>query len=275
MPRTPKRPSRPLAQLAALQPRSRDRKLVPVEFIDRGHGRPEPVATGPHAASTYLPIDATCPATCAFFAGGCYARAGAARSLVNALDLAAAGVSAREVIDAEVALIDGAFRGGRVPRDGGRDGRRGRDLRLHVSGDVGDARDARALASAASRWSSRGGGVVWTYTHRWRSIPRSAWGPIRVLASIEETGSAAVAKARGYDVALVVPEFVRSSGYLDGRVRIIPCPAQTRNATCVQCRLCIDVPHASDAVIGFAAHGPAATSARRRLKVLNDEQEAA
>jgi hypothetical protein len=208
-----------------------------------------------------------------FFAGGCYARAGAARSLVNALDLAAAGVSAREVIDAEVALIDGAFRGGRVPQDGGRDGRRGRDLRLHVSGDVGDARDARALASAARRWASRGGGVAWTYTHRWRSIPRSAWGAIGVLASVEEPGDVALAKARGYDVALVVPEFTRSSSYLDGGVTIIPCPAQTRNATCVQCRLCLDVRHASDAVIGFAAHGPAAASAKRRLRVLNQVPE--
>lgn len=256
---------------AAFQPRSRTRKLAPILFVDRGEDRRvEPVAIGPFVATTYVAMAPTCPRTCPFFERGCYARAGAARRLITKLDRAAVGLTSREVIEQEAELIRRAFRGGAIPRDGGRDGKSGRDLRLHVAGDVGTAGDARILADDARGWIARDGGIVWTYTHRWRTIPRDAWGPIRVLASVEDARSIERAFARRYDVALVVPEFVRDTIYtLPGTdIRVLPCPAQTRGSTCVECRACFGHLRERRVVIGFRTHGPAAASAKRALPVI-------
>lgn len=256
---------------AAYQSRSRTGKVAPTILLDRGEGRRvEPVAIGPFVATTYVAMAPTCPRTCPFFERGCYARAGAARRLIAKLDRAAIGLTSREVIQQEAELIRRAFRGGPIPRDGGRDGVAGRDLRLHVAGDVGTADDARILGDAAQDWIDRGGGVVWTYTHRAETIPRDAWGPIRALASVEDPREIARAFTRGYDVAIVVPEFVRDTTYtLPGTdIRVLPCPAQTRGSTCVECRACFGNLRERRVVIGFRTHGPAAASAKRALPVI-------
>ena len=100
-------------------------------------------------------------------------------------------------------------------------------------------------------------------------IPRSAWGAIEILASVETEKDATRALARGYDVALVVARFERTTMYtLPGGLRILPCPAQTRASTCVECRACMTRPGERGVVIGFEVHGPAAKHARRSLAVL-------
>lgn len=130
---------------------------------------------------------------------------------------------------------------------------------------------AIALAYAAERWEDRGGGGVFAFTHGWRGIHRASFGPIRILASAEKPEDISAAHQRGYDVAIVLPSFPGARAFdLPGTdVKVIPCPAQTRGTTCVQCRLCISAPlREHDRVIGFAAHGHV-ERVRRRLRVIN------
>ena len=183
------------------------------------------------------------------------------------MDKKAKGAKAEDVIAEEVRLIDRLWRGdragvrwpGRVPQDGARGGR---DLRLHVGGDCGNTGGARQLAGAARRWRKRGGGSVWTFSHLWRQVPRSAWGGISVLASVESVKDIAKARKRGYAAALVVDEHLSDKAYWKGKEKIIPCPAETRGATCATCRLCLDRDLLKMGVsIGFAVYGPGATQA--------------
>jgi hypothetical protein len=47
---------------------------------------------------------------------------------------------------------------------------------------------------------------------------------------------------------------------------MIPCPAETRGKTCVECRLCVDQDlHQLGAGIAFALHGQNASAAARAL----------
>jgi hypothetical protein len=173
----------------------------------------------------------------------------------KARDRAATGLKPEEVIAEEVGLIDSAFRSGPVPQDGARGGR---DLRLHEGGDVGSLTGALLLNGAAGRWLERGGGRVWTYTHWWREIPRSVWGPISVLASVETPQDIEAARQAGYAAAIVVEKFPADRAFsLPGSsARIIPCPAETGSVTCATCRLCIDRDLLRmNAAIAFEAHG--------------------
>jgi hypothetical protein len=179
------------------------------------------------------------------------------------------------VIENEVYLLDRAFRGGPIPKDGGRDGTQGRDVRLHVGGDVSSSFAAGRLADAAERWALRGGGLVFAFTHRWRAIARRTWGLISVLASVEGVDGAGDAIERGYVPAIVVASFGgetkphRVRGLPRGW-RALPCPAETRGTTCVECRACMSAGVLRDAkiAIAFEAHGPAAAKARRALQVV-------
>jgi hypothetical protein len=111
------------------------------------------------------------------------------------------------------------------------------------------------LAKAALRWLDRGGGPVWTYTHRWREIPIDAWGPIFVWASCEKITQVREAKALGYRTAITLNSFSSECSYeLNGEL-LIPCPEQTRGRSCVECRLCLDRSTKHEASIAFAVHG--------------------
>ncbi len=262
---------------------SANSKLSPVDLEANTTERLRPVPRGPFCSSTYVSINSTCPDSCTFKSGGCYVRTGFTAQLARELDVAAAPEPAG-VIRAEVTLIDQAFsqrgsglgrrhRGkpGTIPQDGARGGR---DLRLHVGGDCPDAQSARLLAGAAERWADRGGGRVWTYTHRWREIPRAAWGEISVLASCETPEQVTEARGRGYAPSIVVRSFEgRRAFRVRGIVgRVVPCPAETGERTCVQCRLCLDDAPLLEraAVIGFAAHGTGQRELRRSLPILEE-----
>ena len=247
---------------------SADRKLSPVEmrpYDGPGNRTFRPIPVGPYCAATYTSIDATCPSSCRFKAAGCYVRAGFTGRAAELLDEVGRGMDPERVADAEVKLLDAAFgaeggRGPRIPQDGARGGR---DLRLHVGGDVPSTAGAQRLACAARRWMQRGGGRVWTYTHRWREIERATFGAISVLASVETPAEARAADLRGYVPALVVESFPsRRAFHVEGlRLKVIPCPAETGGAdggvTCVSCRLCLDdgALRRRGAAIGFALHG--------------------
>lgn len=249
---------------ARFVPTGHNRKLSPVDQIPTDK-RPRLTPRAPFVSLTDVAIAATCSDACAFKRDGCYVRSGGTKGRAAILDRAAQGRTADEVIAEEVGLIEAAFGGGAIPQDGKKGGR---DLRLHVGGDVGTVAGARMLAVAADNWRARGGGTVWTFTHWWRDIPRDAFGYISVLASIERPEDVAVANAAGYAAALVVDSFPSSKAFsLTGtEARVVPCPAETRGATCVECRLCLDVDlRRKNVAIAFEAHGPAARRAKQAL----------
>ena len=100
-------------------------------------------------------------------------------------------------------------------------------------------------------------------------VPRAAWGSdISVLASCETPDHVTAAARRGYAAALVVPYFSRESAYrLAEKVRLLPCPQQTRGVTCAECRLCLDDDRLlrANLVIGFTPHGVGASRVRLAL----------
>lgn len=260
----------------SVQPTSANRKLSPVRHERAKNGRQRPIPMGPMCSSTMVSIQATCPDSCTFKNNnGCFAESGITGKVVADLDGEAKHheMTGIEVASVEARAIDDTFPGG-VPQDGGRHGKSGRDLRLHISGDVADEASAMLLAGAASRWMARGGGRVWAYTHRWREIAREAWGSISILASCETPADTEAATARGYAVALVVRSFngARKVYAVPGMaIRILPCPAETSGSTCVQCRLCLDATPLTKRglAIGFSAHGRDETKAVRRLPILD------
>jgi hypothetical protein len=229
--------------------------------------RPVPVA--PFCVSTYVSIAATCPSTCPFIdGGGCYVETGFTKRSAADMDAIAHEnyMSGLDVIREEARLIRWLFAGGPVPQDGARGGR---DLRLHVGGDCGTATGARLLAREAETWRLRGGGSVWTFTHHWRRVKRAAWGRVSVLASVEHGSDFAAARAQGYAPAIVLPAFSSERAFTvpgGGTTKVIPCPAETRGTTCVECRLCLDRDLlAMNAAIGFSVHGAGAVAAREKL----------
>lgn len=253
----------------SFQNASSNRKLAPQRREQAKSGRWRNVPVGPYVASTYVSIASTCPDTCRWKDQGCYAQTGITVANVQARDRAGRRLSALEVTLAEADRIDAAYRRG-VPQDGARGGR---DLRLHVSGEVSCTKGAHALAGAADRWRARGGGSVWTYTHRWRQIPRAAWGSVSVFASVETPDELWPALRLGYAPALVVPEFPHGPRAFDlDCVRMIPCPAEAGHRTCAQCRLCLDQDLAGrNTGIAFAFHGVHTDDGRSRLRVLQGE----
>ena len=253
----------------ALQLSARSTKLAPQE-VDR-LGRNSPI--GPFVTSTWIAIERTCPTTCPFLRDGCYADA--CSWLPTKLNAAARSLTGRDVNAIEADVIDSTFGRG-VPQDGGRHGDRGRDLRLHVSGDFASAEGARLVAAACDRYVSRNGGVPWTYTHRWRElVPPELW-PVQVLASTETPTEAQEAMDLGWAAAMTVREFrdgAKAFSISGSSLTYVPCPEQALGASrrsCVECRLCMDVARLRNRgiVIAFAAHGRDARKARNHLPVL-------
>ncbi len=253
---------------------SSNRKLSPVDSFNLGTNRAALVPRAPFCCSTYASIEATCSSSCPFKESGCYAKAGYTAFVNRRMDDAARGRSALEVAVEEAKLIDSAFGGGPVPLDGARGGR---DMRLHVGGDVLTSEGAATLAAAVDRFRRRGGGTAWTYTHSWREVDRSAWGRITTLASTEVASDIEEARSRGYAAAIVVERFPnkhRVFSLAGSSARVVPCPAQVGRVTCVECRLCLDADLlGKDLAIGFSVHGVASSAVRRSLRVLNNVPE--
>lgn len=250
----------------SVQKTSSNRKLAPQRQLKFANGWRRNEAIGPYVSSTYVSIAKTCPSSCEFKDNGCYVQAGPTKLAAEALDAAAEGWTALEVIRAEADAIDRTFPRG-VPQDGARGGR---DLRLHVGGDVSCSRGAAELAVAAKAWRDRGGGDVWSFTHKWRTVESAAWGPwISVLASCDSIADVSRAWTRGYAPAVVVRSFPHGhKAWRAGRFTFVPCPVEAgAQTTCATCRLCMsDIRlRSSRLVIAFAEHGPGRV---RRLPIV-------
>lgn len=207
-------------------------------------------------AATYAPISKTCPESCPLRDNGCYAQSGNVGFKVRRTEEYSDGLDGDTV-----AILEGD-----EIADMARHAPDGHALRIHVSGDAITPFRAAQMARGAAGWQ----GPVWSYTHAWGSVPRASWGRVSVLASCETLAGVQLAAALGYAAALVV-----ASHPDDGRatrvngVKLIPCPAQTRDVKCTDCQLCWNDSKllADNACITFAAHG---ATRKRTLTVLQN-----
>lgn len=198
----------------------------------------------------------SCPVSCPFLGQGCYAERGPMGAFITKrLNEAAVGHDEFEVALAESDAIDA------MPTVVGR------PLRLHTVGDCSSDLSARIVTAAAERYTSRGGGQSWTYTHAWRDVQRESWHGVSVLASCETPEDVEAAHERGYATALVVNEFRERKRYRHNGVDLLPCPEETGAATsCAECRLCLNDGRlrSERLTIGFAVHGDSVTQRRAR-----------
>lgn len=206
-------------------------------------------------AATYAPISKTCPVSCPLRDNGCYAQGGNVGFKVRRTEEYSDGLDGDTV-----AILEGD-----EIADMARHAPAGHALRVHVSGDATSDFRASHMARGARHWP----GKVWSYTHAWPSVARESWGAVSVLASCETLAQVILAQAKGYAAALVVAEHPK-----DGRalrtpegVKVIPCPSQTRDIKCTECRLCWDdkMLLRQGACISFAAHG---ATKKRTLTVI-------
>jgi len=211
--------------------------------------------TGPVSA-TYA-AQHSCPPYCPLRDAGCYAESGPTGIHTKALNRAKLDATAMEVAEAEAHVIRTRLSGTR-------------DLRLHVVGDC-PSNEAAQLVSEAALTTTRRQFVVWSYTHAWPDVDRAAWADVEILASCESVGQLDAARERGYATALVVPVHETDKAYRLGGHKLLPCPNQTRDVSCVQCRLCMNTERLrqQDITIAFAAHGARFKVVRRLLPTLN------
>lgn len=214
------------------------------------------------ADATYVSIKATCPTSCSLKNSGCYAQFGYIGIQLARMDNEK---STLEVAREEARALDFSYKGGRVP---------GRNLRLHVSGDSRTIKGTKLINSAVGRWKARGGAKVWSYTHCWKTISRKLWSNVSVLASVETVKEANEAVKFGYAPAIVVNHFNSPKAFkLAGSdIKWIPCPAQTVNRNCSNCRLCWNdkMLIQNNLGIAFEAHGVGKGKIRRHLQMINE-----
>lgn len=191
--------------------------------------------TGPVSA-TYV-AQQSCPNTCPFLNGGCYAEHGPCGIITRRLNQV-------EADPITLAWIESAAIGGLSGT---------RPLRVHVVGDCASDPAAWIVSAAMLRHDA----PAWTYTHAWRTVQRKSWGKASVLASVETPEGIREANARGYAACIVVEEHSSHKVYdLDGQ-KILPCRAEFSDVQCNRCLVCADDMRllAHGLTIGVAVHG--------------------
>lgn len=157
---------------------------------------------GRRAAATYASISSSCPDECSLRDNGCYAQQGKTNMTIKRMDAEARkyGLDSVATAASEAFSILTSHRGGKIE---------GRTyLRVHVGGDSQTVVGTKMISAAIDNWMRRGGEKAWSYTHAWRKVPRSAWGSVSTLASIDDPRTeVAAAKAQGYVPAIVVDSF--------------------------------------------------------------------
>lgn len=215
-------------------------------------GHPVPFGDGDEktgAPGTYRPVGGSCPPACPYLGNGCYAQGGNV-----ALHQRRATSEAHDAALSAGAAMVWAVLTGRIAR-------------LHVSGDLGQTIDGEycamlaALADAVNVRAGRPEGttVAWTYTHHedgpWLRWLRSCGVAIRLSDSAGEWGAVVMPFA---DVTRRKVTGRDARGRFVERHRIAKCPAQLRETTCAECRLCWTRP---DVAIAFDPHGGTARKA--------------
>jgi len=209
-------------------------------------------------ASITRAAQSSCPETCKLRGNGCYAEGGPSGIHSGKLNRAAEHTAASpiDIATAEAAAIVEGW-----PRDG-------RPLRLHEVGDCATNEAAQLVSAAVALAQSEGAGPAWTYTHAWADVGGGSWGSVSCLASVESTGEAIAASARGYPVAILAP--TRNAGVdrlaLAG-LHGVYCPAQAGDSDCEACRLCTrgEALFRAGRGIIFTPHGKRARMISERL----------
>jgi hypothetical protein len=214
--------------------------------------------------ATYVSIKGSCPSSCELKEKGCYAQLGNVGIHVIRLDKEADGMTALQLARSEAKAIDNAYKGGTIPEN--------RDLRLHVAGESRTITGTKIINKAVGRWKNRGGNDCWSYTHAWRNVTREEWSNVSVLASIDSINDVEAARQQGYAPAIVVSEFASAKAFkMSGSpTKWIPCPAQTKEVGCTNCRLCFDADRLYNGNFGiaFSAHGVKKNQIKRKLNVI-------
>ncbi len=208
------------------------------------------------AVATTWAAQKTCSPLCPLRFNGCYYEKGPAAFTGRRLNRAARSLQPYEIARQEAHAIRA------LPGD--------KPLRLHSGGDCRTAGAARLLADAVKAYIGkrvnyrREHGLptpaCWTYTHSWRTIPRSAWGPISVLASCDNADEVAWAHRRGYATALVTEAHPGKKRYtlptVPRPIAVLPCVEQTMGVKCDECKLCWNDKRllAARITVGFARH---------------------
>jgi hypothetical protein len=212
---------------------------------------------------TYTSIEKTCPSSCPMKKDkSCYASIGFVGIHEKRSTKASENLSAFDLAKEEADLI--------IKNSD----TKSKFLRLHVSGDSITKKGTKFLAKASDFWMSKTNGKVWTYTHAWKEIPKSYWGKISVLASVDSVKEANEAYKKNYVPAIIVSKFESKKSFKlkNSDIKFIPCPAQTHeNISCASCKLCFDSNKLYNLKTGiaFEAHGPTKEKIKRRLNLLN------
>lgn len=165
------------------------------------------------AAATYASISSSCPDECKLRDNGCYAQQGKTSLTIIRLDKEAQefGMNSLATAASEAYSIYTSHGKGKSSGGGTVMATRAKNrgyLRVHVGGDSQTVPGTHLLANAVHDWMRRGGEKAWSYTHAWRKVPRSAWGPVSVLASLDDPNTETMpARAQGYVPAVVVSSF--------------------------------------------------------------------
>jgi hypothetical protein len=196
-------------------------------------------------AATYTP-QSTCSDECPLKNSGCYAEKGHTGIHTHRINKRSVASNATQ---RELALEEAQKIRDLEPYPG-------RPLRLHVVGDCNTPQAANLVSMAANDYQKRGGGRAWTYTHSWRTVPKTSWNGVSVLASVHTEKEAAAAMTRGYTPAILVEDFPRDHKAWKAEslgLRFIPCPQQTgKSQDCVSCGLCFDTEKLRDRKVGIA-----------------------
>ena len=204
-------------------------------------------------STTYV-SQQSCPSSCPLLGSGCYAESGMVGIHTHKLNNAGKATPL-ELAREEAHAIDG-LSGTRA-------------MRLHVVGDCSTPRAALTVSSAAMRYTAKFRQSVWSYTHAWREVPRKNWQGVSILASCESIADAATALNAGYAPAVVIASHTTPKARRDATtgINMIPCPAQTKNVQCTDCKLCwrADWLVSSRSAITFAAHGSSTKRVREKL----------
>lgn len=204
-----------------------------IDMVPVGAGDAKTGTTG-----TYRPVISTCPVTCPQMEG-CYALGGNV------------GIHQRRATESMDAAVNAAVVAIIAARKAGLGA-----ARLHVSGDFGRS-DAEVdcyvrklvLALIQLRKATGWGGVLaWTYTHHPRAM---YWAPLLRALGVHVRESEKLGRNGAVVVSDFEPDTMRRVR-AESPAPVAKCPAQLRDTTCVECRLCWERP---DVAIAFAAHG--------------------
>ena len=206
------------------------------------------------APSTYRRVGATCPATCPYL-NGCYATVHHVGRVQRT-----ASDDRDDAVASALACMVWAMATDRQA------------ARLHVSGDFGVDRDdsVRYLTELARgmdalRLALRNAGrdiprtMAWTYTHH-----EGDW--VDGWVSLMSRLGLHIRRSDHYGVngAVVHPFDDIGSARARSTAPVAKCPAQLRDTTCAECRLCWERP---EVAIAFDPHGSTASRVRRAAEV--------